>query len=98
MACWPSLRANLSTQLFVEGDFNGSGEFFGRPDLVGILLPDTHAGHFLNSRPFKSMHAGRWRHCIAGTQHLAILGSQMLWWTSLSKFDCPAYCKQLTAQ
>lgn len=38
-----------------EGDFNGSGEFFGRPDLVGNPFAGTKApGNFLNLTAFQA--------------------------------------------
>ena len=59
-----------------EGDFNGSGEFFGRPDLVGNPFTGTHTpDRFLDLTAFKVPCtldvAGD---CIAGTQHFGNLG------------------------
>jgi hypothetical protein len=59
-----------------EGDFNGSGEFFGRPDLVGDPFAGTHTPEqFLNLTAFQVPctldMAGN---CIAGTQHFGSLG------------------------
>ncbi|HLJ26429.1 MAG TPA: TonB-dependent receptor [Candidatus Angelobacter sp.] len=59
-----------------EGDFNGNGEFFGRPDLVGNpLLGTSSPGSFLNLSAFAvpcSVDAGG--NCIPGTQHFGNLG------------------------
>jgi len=57
-----------------EGDFNGSGEFFGRPDLVGNPFAGTKTpNQVLNLTAFRVPctvdSAGN---CIPGTQHLAI--------------------------
>jgi Carboxypeptidase regulatory-like domain/TonB dependent receptor len=59
-----------------EGDFNGSGEFFGRPDLAGNPFAGTKGpGAFLNLSAFAVPctvdGAGN---CIAGTQHFGNLG------------------------
>ena len=59
-----------------EGDFNGSGEFFGRPDLVGNPFSGTSTpSQFLNLTAFKvpcTLDAGG--NCIPGTQHFGSLG------------------------
>ncbi|HLJ87836.1 MAG TPA: TonB-dependent receptor [Candidatus Angelobacter sp.] len=59
-----------------EGDFNGSGEFFGRPDLVGNPFAGTHApNQFLNLSAFQAPCAvNPSGNCIAGTQHFGNLG------------------------
>lgn len=59
-----------------EGNFNGSGEFFGRPDLVGNPFAGTSTpGSFLNLSAFAvpcAVDAGG--NCIPGTQHFGNLG------------------------
>src|SRR5712691_11839521 len=59
-----------------EGDFNGSGEFFGRPDLVGDPFVGTHGpDKFLNLAAFKvpcTFDAGG--NCIPSTFHFGSLG------------------------
>jgi hypothetical protein len=72
-----------------EGDFNGSGEFFGRPDLVGDPFAGTHTpDSFLNLPAFKVPCtldvAGN---CIAGTQHFGNLGRNALVGPHYRNFD-----------
>src|SRR5207245_10280421 len=59
-----------------EGDFNGSGEFFGRPDLVGNPFTGTKSpSQFLNVTAFKvpcTLDVSG--NCIAGTQHFGTVG------------------------
>jgi len=59
-----------------EGDFNGSGEFFGRPDLVGDPFAGTHTPtQFLNLAAFKvPCTLDLTGNCIAGTQHFGNVG------------------------
>ncbi|HEV2990922.1 MAG TPA: carboxypeptidase regulatory-like domain-containing protein [Candidatus Angelobacter sp.] len=59
-----------------EGDFNGSGEFFGRPDLVGNPFAGTGgAARFLNLTAFQVPCAFNASHkCTAGTQHFGNVG------------------------
>ena len=60
-----------------EGDFNGSGEFFGRPDLVGDPFAGTHTPErFLNLEAFAvpctwDADAGD---CVPGSGHFGNLG------------------------
>lgn len=72
-----------------EGDFNGSGEFFGRPDLVGDPFAGTHTpDSFLNLAAFKvpcTLDAGG--NCIAGTQHFGDLGRNALVGPHYRNFD-----------
>jgi hypothetical protein len=72
-----------------EGDFNGSGEFFGRPDLVGNPFAGTHTpDSFLNLAAFKvpcTLDAGG--NCIAGTQHFGNLGRNALVGPHYRNFD-----------
>ena len=60
-----------------EGDFNGSGEFFGRPDLVGDPFAGTHTPtQFLSLTAFKvpCTWDATTADCVAGTQHFGNLG------------------------
>jgi hypothetical protein len=72
-----------------EGDFNGSGEFFGRPDLVGDPFAGTHTpDSYLNLAAFKvpcTLDAGG--NCIAGTQHFGNLGRNALVGPHYRNFD-----------
>ncbi|HLJ91182.1 MAG TPA: carboxypeptidase regulatory-like domain-containing protein [Candidatus Angelobacter sp.] len=67
------------------GNFNGSGEGFGRPDLVGDPFAGTHApSQFLNLTAFQApctINAGG--NCVAGTQHFGNL--------SRNAFEGPSY-------
>ena len=72
-----------------EGDFNGSGEYFGRPDVVGNpfagqSLPNT----FLNAAAFAV--PCTWdpaTGCVTGTQHFGDLGRNAFTGPSLKNFD-----------
>jgi hypothetical protein len=72
-----------------EGDFNGSGEFFGRPDLVGNPFAGTSApGQFLNLTAFKvPCTLDAMGNCIAGTQHFGSLGRNALVGPHYRNFD-----------
>jgi hypothetical protein len=73
-----------------EGDFNGTGEFFGRPDLVGNPFAGTGTpGQFLNLTAFRvpcTWDAGSGS-CIAGTQHFGSLGRNALVGPHYRNFD-----------
>jgi outer membrane receptor protein involved in Fe transport len=68
-----------------EGNFNGSGEFFGRPDLVGNPFAGTHApNNFLNLSAFQvPCTVDGSGNCLPGTQHFGNLGR--------NAFTGPAY-------
>jgi hypothetical protein len=72
-----------------EGDFNGSGEFFGRPDLVGNPFTGTSTpNNFLNLASFKvpcTLDAGG--NCIAGTRHFGNLGRNAFVGPDYRNFD-----------
>ena len=72
-----------------EDDYNGSGEFFGRPDLVGNPFSGTSTpSQFLNLAAFKvpcTLDAGG--SCIAGTQHFGNLGRNALVGPHYRNFD-----------
>ncbi len=80
----------VNVNYLFEGDFNGSGEYFGRPDLVGNptagrQLPDT----FLNAAAFAvpctwDATAGA---CVPGTQHFGNLGRNAFTGPTFKQFD-----------
>jgi len=72
-----------------EGDFNGSGEFFGRPDLVGNPFAGTQTpDQFLNLAAFKvPCTVDLSGNCIAGTQHFGSLGRNALVGPNYRNFD-----------
>jgi hypothetical protein len=72
-----------------EGDFNGSGEFFGRPDLVGNPLAGTSTPNsFLNLSAFQAPCAFDGSgNCIPGTQHFGNLGRNALVGPDFKNFD-----------
>jgi len=72
-----------------EGDFNGSGEFFGRPDLVGNPFAGTHTpDQFLNLAAFKvPCTLDMEGNCIGGTQHFGSLGRNALVGPHYRNFD-----------
>ena len=72
-----------------EGDFNGSGEFFGRPDLVGDPFAGTSTpSNFLNLSAFRVPCAlDVAGNCIAGTSHFGNLGRNALVGPGYKSFD-----------
>jgi hypothetical protein len=66
----------FSINYLFEGDFNGSGEFFGRPDLVGDPFAGTGGpAQFLNLSALQvpcTFNASK--KCIPGTQHFGNVG------------------------
>jgi hypothetical protein len=72
-----------------EGDFNGSGEFFGRPDLVGNPLAGTSTPNsFVNLSAFQVPCApDSSGNCVPGTQHFGNLGRNALVGPSFKNFD-----------
>jgi len=72
-----------------EGDFNGSGEFFGRPDLVGNPFTGTKLpGQILNLTAFQvpcTLDAGG--NCIAGTSHFGNLARNAFVGPDYKNFD-----------
>ena len=73
-----------------EGDFNGSDEYFGRPDVVGNPFAGQHFPNtFLDASAFAvpctwDPVAGS---CVAGTQHFGNLGRNAFTGPSLKNFD-----------
>jgi hypothetical protein len=71
-----------------EGNFNGSGEFFGRPDLVGNPFAGVHApGQFLNLSAFQVPCTLVGGNCVAGTQHFGNLGRNAFVGPAFKNFD-----------
>ena len=72
-----------------EGDFNGSGEFFGRPDLVGNPFAGTSTPNsFLNLAAFQvpcTLDTGG--NCITGTQHFGNVGRNAFVGPNYKNFD-----------
>lgn len=72
-----------------NGDFNGSGEFFGRPDLVGNPFAGTQGpGQFLNLAAFQvpcTLDASG--QCIAGTKHFGNVGRNAFVGPNYKNFD-----------
>ena len=80
----------VNVNYLFEGDFNGSDEFFGRPDVVGNptagrSLPDT----FLNASAFAV--PCTWdpvaSACVPGTQHFGNLGRNAFTGPTFKQFD-----------
>jgi hypothetical protein len=72
-----------------EGNFNGSGEFFGRPDLVGNPFAGTKApGQFLNLTAFKIPCTDDGTgNCVPGTEHFGNLGRNAFVGPDFKNFD-----------
>jgi hypothetical protein len=73
-----------------EGDFNGSGEYFGRPDLVGDPYAGRHMpNRFLDASAFAV--PCRWmaaeQSCAPGSQHFGNLGRNAITGPSFHQFD-----------
>jgi hypothetical protein len=77
------------TYLF-EDDFNGSGEFFGRPDVVGNPLANTHSPtQLLDLSAFKvpCTYDPVAETCVPGTQHFGNLRRNAFVGPSYAQFD-----------
>ncbi|HXB21571.1 MAG TPA: TonB-dependent receptor, partial [Candidatus Solibacter sp.] len=71
-----------------EGDFNHSGEFFGRPDLVGNPFVGTRgAGQFLNLAAFRVPCTTDALGNCTGNQHFGNLGRNAFVGPSYKNFD-----------
>jgi hypothetical protein len=77
-----------------EGDFNGTGEFFGRPDIIGdpqvshSINPDNHGLNLLNAAAFAApCTLDGSGNCIAGTQHPGNEGRNAFNATNYTNFD-----------
>jgi outer membrane receptor protein involved in Fe transport len=89
-----TLRSGSPFNVNLFDDYNGTGEFFPRPDLVG----DPYAGtswpdHFLNLEAFRvpctldPAGSGSASDCLPGTQHFGSLGRNSLIGPGYSNFD-----------
>ncbi len=84
-----TLRSGSPFHVNFFEDFNGTGEFFPRPDLVGDPYAGTRApDNFLNLSAFRvpcTLDAGS--SCISGTYHFGSLGRNALIGPGYSNFD-----------
>jgi hypothetical protein len=76
-----------------EGDYNGSGEFFGRPDIIGNPYAGTGGTNLLNLSAFAApctwdttLNSGAGG-CIPGTQHPGNEGRNMFRAPNYANFD-----------
>ena len=80
---------NLTYQF--EDDFNGSGEFFGRPDRVGGVNPFAGTGNFnlvnLGAFAVPCLFDTVTGTCVPGTQHFGNVGRNSLRGPSFKNFD-----------
>ena len=92
-----TLKSGSPFHVNLFDDYNGTGEFFPRPDLVGDPYAGT-SGHerFLNLEAFRVpctldtsdlMNDGSAAFCIPGTQHFGSLGRNSLIGPKYSNFD-----------
>jgi outer membrane receptor protein involved in Fe transport len=72
-----------------EDDYNGSGEWFGRPDVIGNPLAGTSAPfNFLNLSAFAApCQVDSSGSCVAGTQHFGNLGRNAFRGPNYANFD-----------
>jgi hypothetical protein len=92
-----TLKSGSPFHVNLFDDYNGTGEFFPRPDLVGNPYAGTSgADRFLNLAAFRvpctldtsdPMNDGSAAFCIPGTQHFGSLGRNSLIGPSYSNFD-----------
>lgn len=89
-----SLRSGAPFHVNFFDDYNGTGEFFVRPDLVGDPYAGTHApDRFLNLSAFavpcglNPKGSGGAGDCIPGTQHFGSLGRNSLIGPNFRNFD-----------
>src|SRR5262249_42502509 len=89
-----TLRSGNPFNVNLFDDFNGTGEFFPRPDLVGDPFAGTHSpDNFLNLSAFKvpctlnPSGSGSAADCISGTQHFGSLGRNSLDGPRYRNFD-----------
>jgi hypothetical protein len=80
----------VNVNYLFEGDFNGSDEYFGRPDVVGNPFAGRHfPDTFLNAAAFAvpctwDATAGS---CVSGTQHFGNLGRNAFTGPTYKSFD-----------
>ena len=89
-----TLRTGNPFNVNLFDDYNGTGEFFPRPDLVGNPYAGTHTpDNFLNLSAFKvpctldPSGDGSAASCLPGTQHFGSLGRNSLRGPGYSDFD-----------
>jgi hypothetical protein len=89
-----TLRSGSPFHVNLFDDYNGTGEFFPRPDLVGDPFAGTNTpDNFLNLSAFKvpctldPSGDGSAASCIAGTQHFGSLGRNSLVGPAYRNFD-----------
>jgi hypothetical protein len=89
-----TLRTGSPFHVNLFDDYNGTGEFFPRPDIVGDPFAGTESPHnFLNLSAFKvpctldPSGDGSAASCIAGTQHFGTLGRNALKGPGYRNFD-----------
>src|SRR5262252_985627 len=89
-----TLRTGNPFNVNLFDDYNGTGEFFPRPDLVGNPYAGTHTpDNFLNLSAFKVPCTldpngdGSAASCLPGTQHFGSLGRNSLIGPGYSDFD-----------
>jgi len=80
----------VNVNYLFEGDFNGSGEYFGRPDVVGDPQAGRHPPNaFLNAEALAvpcTWDAAA-SSCVPGTQHFGNLGRNAFKGPSFQQFD-----------
>jgi hypothetical protein len=89
-----TLRSGAPFHVSLFDDYNGTGEFFPRPDLVGDPYAGTHTpDNFLNLSAFKvpctldPTGDGSAASCLPGTQHFGSLGRNSLIGPGYRNFD-----------
>lgn len=89
-----SLQSGAPFHVNLFDDYNGTGEFFPRPDLVGDPFAGTHApDSFLNLAAFQvpckldPAGDGSAASCLPGTQHFGSLGRNALRGPDYKNFD-----------
>jgi Carboxypeptidase regulatory-like domain/TonB dependent receptor len=89
-----TLRSGSPFHVNLFDDYNGTGEFFPRPDIVGNPYAGTHTpDNFLNLSAFKvpctldPTGDGSAGSCIPGTQHFGSLGRNSLIGPGYANFD-----------
>jgi len=89
-----TLRSGSPFHVNLFDDYNGTGEFFPRPDIVGDPYAGTHTpDNFLNLSAFKvpctldPKGDGSAASCIPGTQHFGSLGRNSLIGPGYADFD-----------
>ncbi len=90
-----TLQSGQPFHLVLFDDYNGTGEFFPRPDVVGNPFAGTHSpDSFLNLSVFRApctvdpvVGDGFADSCLAGTQHFGSMGRNSLRGPDFRQFD-----------